>query len=197
MREPGGGFARYNPPSTIGNSTDSNLLWTLSTTASADNRALVRVSGGGSSQDVESANHNFRCIWPASRGDVLGEGNCYGPPDAVCFRSGSMIADSYDRVALDVAGAIAECRVYGGNLPDYRQATDLIHGALPNRSFAQIRLADVWYYELLTMLFTSGLLSWSGQGAADWTPSDIEGMALPHASTDLLHFRCIHDTRLR
>ncbi len=184
----------FNPHSFIGNTTDTNLLWTLSTTASSANRALVQVSGGGSGQDAEGASHNFRCIWASSRGEVLGEGNCYGPPDAACHRSDGMIADSYDRVALDVAGAIEECRHVGGGLPDFRQAMQLIHAGWPNGTGQYNRLADVWYDDFITGWRTSALNYWSGVGQSTWVQGPIPDF---YQSTDFLHFRCIHDTRLR
>ncbi len=186
--------ASGNPHDPIGDINSTSYLWTTTQTGSAGNRAQVRVSDGASTQAGEGASTFFRCIWPATRGDVLAGANCYGPPGDECFTSGTLSADKYDRVALDVAGAINECATLGGYLPDHRQAMKLIHDAWGNGSDAWLWLANAIYW--YSSNYGYSVFRWAGDGPPDWEYiySTWGSYSVP---TSFRPFRCVYDTGLR
>ncbi|MBN2498332.1 MAG: hypothetical protein JXR96_27325 [Deltaproteobacteria bacterium] len=195
--DPGDGSDPYfNPHGYAGNSTDTNPLWTTTHTSQPGQRALVQVAQGTSSQNAESASRHFRCIWPAERGDVLGGRNCYGPPGQECFTTDSgVVADTYDRVALDVAGAINDCASSGGHLPDLREITELVHSGWPNGTDGVCWTDEAIFHDAL-MTATYASYRWSGAGSSDWEYAGTggDGILLPE---DFIHFRCVYSERLR
>ena len=190
-----GARADGNPHWPIGDTNAISPLWTTTTTSVAGNRILVRVSDGAATQAAESSLQFFRCIWPSTRGDVLAASNCYGPPDDECFTTGSgLVADKYDRLAVDMAAAIEECGAVGGHLPDQRELAELIHAGLPNGSDTWIWMAepmywyDIGYGYATAKWLDAGLDTWEfanpGSGSLNW-PYDFSS------------FRCVYSTRLR
>jgi len=180
-----------NPHNSIGDVTSTSYLWTKMATGDAGRRAVVRISDGASTNSQTSTAQYYRCIWPSRRGDVLAKNNCYGPPGDECFRiSDGLIADSYDRVALDAATAISECLASGGHLADHREAIRLIHSGWPNGENQWLWLNEPMYW--YSNNYGYPLMRWSGDGPADWEYST--GMSSP---TNLRRFRCVYDQRLR
>lgn len=184
-----------NPHPPVGDITDVNFLWTGTRVADAGQRAVVRVSDGGSARAAETTTHYFRCIWPAIRGEVLSGDNCYGPAGEACFRTaGGVIADKYDRVALDVAGAVNECLASGGHLPDLREVMELQHGGWSNGT-------DTWNWMGEFVYFYNGgygyaLYKWNGEGHPEWSYANPGWGALSWAY-ELRPFRCVYSTLLR
>ena len=187
--------AEGNPHDPIGDVTSTSPLWTSTPAAGSGNRILVRVSDGASSQVAEDAVQYFRCIWPASRGDVLAASNCYGPPDDPCFRTGDgLLADRYDRAAADASAAMEECRAVGGRLPDQRELARLIQSGLDNGSDEWLWIAEPLYW--YSGGYGYAVVKWLDAGAPGWEPvyPDTASWSDPGS---FHRFRCVYSSRLR
>ncbi|RME26170.1 MAG: hypothetical protein D6806_06635, partial [Deltaproteobacteria bacterium] len=187
--------ASNNPHTAIGDINDTSYLWTITRVGQSGERALVRVSDGAATHAAETSQQYFRCIWPSSRSDVLGGANCYGPPDSPCFKTadGALVADKYDRVALDAAGAINECLAAGGRLPDHGEVMALMREGWPNGTNAWQWLGEFIYW------YNTGygypVYRWSGNGTSGWTYDSNNGGLSP--ATTYRNFRCVYSTLLK
>ena len=190
--------ASNNPHPSIGDVTSTSYLWTQTAARTAGQHVTVRISDGASLGQADTAATVYaRCIWPNQRGDVLEGRNCYGPPDSECFTtSGGLVADTYDRVALDAAAANQECRFSGGHLPSHREFLDMVHGGAPNGSdqWQWTSEADI-YFNGSTHLYGYDVVKWSGVGTGGWEYATTVGTWV--YGYNLYRFRCVYTPELR
>ncbi len=187
--------ATGNPHDPIGDINATSFLWTSSPVVQAGERSVVRVSDGAASHAVEGVAQYFRCVWPSTRGDVLANRNCYGPPGDECFYTpDGLTLDRYDRPAVDVVTAGHECLRLGGQLPDHRQFAKLMHSGAPEGSGLHLWLDDFVYWHSGNYGYALG--RWSGNAQADWE-FDNGPRGGVGAGTDYRPFRCVHDRTLR
>jgi len=187
--------ATGNPHDPIGDINATSYLWTSSPVTQAGERALVRVSDGGASHAPEATPQYVRCVWPSTRGDVLANRNCYGPPGDECFRSPDGLSlDSYDRPAVDVVTAGHECAAVGGHLAAHHELAELVHAGAPNGSDAYLWLDDFAYWYSGNYGYHLG--RWSGVGLPDWEYDQGVHGGVGYGS-DYRPFRCVHDRALR
>jgi hypothetical protein len=180
-----------------------NWLWTLTPGFSQGMVVVERLSDGVASQSCDNgcASFNYRCIWPASRGNVFGGNVCNGDPGTAgspldpCFRTGHHVTDRFDRVATYPASAATECSYYGGFVGSLRTFEELIHGGAPNGDFA----AYNWLTDpMFAGAFYSGLARWSGTGNFGWYwNNQLTGTAGLGGYGNLYRYRCVFNDLLR
>ena len=160
-------------------------------------------TGPGTSQEPRRCQWTgFRCIWPASRGNVFGGHACNGDPGTAgspldpCFRTGRHVTDRLDRPALYTASAAHECSFYGGFLTGLRAFDEIVRGGAPN--------GDLTTFSWLTepvfagRVFYQGLARWSGTGTTSWYWNDrIAGTASHDGGASPNRYRCVFNDLLR
>jgi hypothetical protein len=143
----------------------------------------------------------FRCIWPASAGDVFGGNSCNGDPGIPgnpsdpCFHTGRYTTDQSDRAPLYAASAAQECAFYGGWLPGLRSFEQIVHAGAPNGDGT----GTLWLMEAMyASYFKLALARWTGIGVPGWT---WDNQLTSTASLDFAHvphpFRCVFEDILR
>ncbi len=187
--------ASGNPHKTIGSTSNSNYLWTSTPSYQSSYRVTMRVSDGKLTAYKESSTRPYRCIWPGSISDVLYRGNCHGPPGKECFAtSDAMLADSYDRPALDMVSAAYECKQSGGHLPDSREFARLTHVGWTNGSNNWLWIQEPVYWYSGAYGYAMG--RWSGVGTSswDWRKSTYGTITYGYNKN---RFRCLYTPYLR
>ena len=139
----------------LGQSTDTEWLWTLVPAAEPSHHVLLKLSDGSTSHAhiTNTEAHNVRCVWPTSQGDALGGRSCYGDPLAVegpCFTDPvlGIRTDQYSRPAVHASAAAWECNFSGGRLPDNSEWGHLIHAGVTNNTdnhWLHTANAESWY----------------------------------------------------
>ncbi|MFT7624087.1 MAG: hypothetical protein ACI9WU_003273 [Myxococcota bacterium] len=107
-----------------------DFLWTLVPDSLPEHRIAVRLSDGAVSSLPEPDVVPYRCIWPASRGDLLDVTTCNGPQDYACQHMGLLRFDRVARPALPQPSAAWECAFDGGRLPTAREFAVMARGKL-------------------------------------------------------------------
>ncbi|HRE90615.1 MAG TPA: hypothetical protein PK095_15930 [Myxococcota bacterium] len=159
---------RSGGPNTIPFAT-AVYLWTNIPGYAVDTTATIRLTDGALSQtnSAGASALEYRCIWPTSKGSVLGNYSCSGPTNAgqePCFKAGRYTVDKQDRAFLYPSSAAEECRFYGGWLQSLRGFEELIHLGNPNGSNVYSWLMEPMY----AGAYYQAMGRWSGAGAPAW-----------------------------
>jgi hypothetical protein len=128
-------------------------------------RVVARLSDGGTSYGLETSSLPFRCIWPATRTNVLSGASCYGPPGASCLALGDLRIDALDRASMLHGQALEECALAGGHLLAFDEWIDAIEAGATGGSGQWMHAANAQY----DGRYGNALVSWSGTGSANWT----------------------------
>ncbi len=175
----------------------TDYLWTLVPSYQDDHHIVVRLSDGGiSATNISSdTKHYFRCIWPASKGDVFSGSACHGDALAPCFQTllGRYTVDQQDRLPLPNAAAAWECAFYGGRLPDMDDFASLVHAGAPNGSNNWQWLSVPAYWHSANWGLFLG--RWEGKGLETWK-FDYSGWGSLCQESDNRAFRCIYSDML-
>lgn len=180
-----------------------NYLWTTTPSYRLDFTVAERLSDGTVTDAADaSGSLAFRCIWPASHGNVFGGGACNGDPGAAaspldpCFRTGRHVSDRLDRPALYPASAAHECSFYGGFLTGLRSFEEIVHGGAPNGDFINYS----WLAEPMfsSAKFYQGVARWSGTGTTGWYwNSQVTATAMLAGAESPNRYRCVFNDLLR
>ncbi|MFV2061112.1 MAG: hypothetical protein ACC653_10540 [Gammaproteobacteria bacterium] len=197
------GATKYLPPIVDVGSANLNL-WTLNPATTIGHHTLVSIISADVSSDVETNPHEYRCIWPSLKGNVLSGRACYGNPAKPCFQdyvdstgtkvNEEMIADSEDRLALTMTAAITECQQAGGKLPDLREFAKLTHNEWKNGSNKWLWINDSMYWYNGGYGYALG--RWSGSATKSWQYQN-PAMGAVGVATKPRNFRCIYSTVVR
>jgi len=199
--------ARGNAPSnaiTSPSSPDVNL-WSLNPAPKTGQHTVVTIVNGVVKVQADTISNFYRCIWQATRTNVLSDRSCHGISSNNCYQvkvdlagnvsnNEDLIADSEDRVAMTMPSARAECQQAGGKLPDLREFTKLTHNSWPNGSNNFL-----WIDEALNWGSTGygyALGKWLGDGTPAWQ-FDSALYGSQSTSTAKHNFRCVYSTVVR
>jgi len=184
-------------------SPSGDFLWTHIPSYRLDHTVAELLSAGTVTDAADaSGSLAFRCIWPASRGNVFGGSACNGDPGTAgnpldpCFRAGHHVTDRLDRPALSAASAAHECTFYGGFLAGLRTFEEILHGGVPNGDAA----GWSWLAEpaFTNRDFFQGVARWSGTGTTGWYWNDrVAGTASLAATGSPNRYRCVFNDLLR
>jgi hypothetical protein len=168
----------------VGQSYQTNLLWTA-VARDVAYQFTVQLSSaivGGTAVTTPTA---FRCVCPAATPDSFAGSACNGPPGAECFALSGANAgyniDAEDRAPLSKGGAVRECAMARGALPDVFRYGEAIRGGLAGGSGAWLHTADDANH------LGDHLVRWSGVSTG-WAPA---GNVAITAMSDPLPFRCL------
>tara|TARA_B100001989_G_scaffold249841_1_gene225856 strand:+ start:10558 stop:14262 length:3705 start_codon:yes stop_codon:yes gene_type:complete len=172
----------------------TEYLWTFITTYRLDRKVTVRLSDGNTSNQIETNNSQYRCIWPSADYATNSKGfdsyRCNGKPGDTCQKVGPFQnIDKIDRPKLDYAAAANECSFYGASLPNLRDWTTAIHNGLENGS-------DGWLWLAKAMYWHSGghgaaQIRWKGKGTPRWYYYNSANFGSVTYTSNLRAFRCI------
>ena len=169
-------------------------LWSHAPEYRVNYRSLLRASDGAYTAVPETSAVAFRCIWPSSKGDVMGGRSCYGPANDPCYQSGRLRMDRYDRAALTAPAAAWECDQVGGRLPTESDLARLIHSGAPNGSNAWLWMNRPIYWYNGGYGYALG--RWSGVGPATWGyDAGTQGTLSYEYNPN--RFRCVFTDELR
>ena len=174
----------------IGQSINTEWLWTNISTYQEDNKVVIKVSNGETSNSNESTPRAFRCIWPNDDNSGFDEDRCNHKPGESCFKYDKYYnIDTVDRPALDYAAATNECMFYGASIPMLTEWSESIHDGLENgtNSWNWIGETIYWY----NGGYGSPLLRWSEIGTKDWYYSNASATASLSYQSNKNYFRCI------
>lgn len=176
----------------LGTAGTTAWLWSSVPWGTGIDHAVGRLSDGATSVVGDGVAIPFRCVWPASRTEVLSGAGCYGPPDAPCLALGDLRIDALDRVPLLQGQAVEECSLAGGHLLALDEWIDAIEAGATGGSGQWLHAANLQY----PGGFGNALVKWSGTGSSGWTftwgvSAEFTGVGTPRA------FRCGFSPTLR
>ena len=124
----------------VGQSYDSNYLWTNTLSRSAREN-IVRMSDGYGTYDSVTASYPYRCVCPVPVPTTFTGQNCFGPPGAPCFtltgiEGGKLNMDAYDRAPASAETAVLECEQAHGHVANTDQLVAAIQAGAPNGASA-------------------------------------------------------------
>lgn len=175
--------------SEIGDSYETNYLWSLTTWSEA-NKVRIRLTDGAVTNTAATSNAPYRCVWSNNPTTHFTGNHCYGEPGSECWtavHNGKMSMDTMNRPAMSYMAAVWECNYYYGHLATLQDYTENIRQGLPNGTGT----SGTWSW-------TSDHNSYRGAHIVRWTNNDTTFAAYGDnrqtwqtRGTSSYHFRCI------
>jgi hypothetical protein len=200
--------ARGNAPvNAITDPTAPNVdIWALNPSTATGQHTVVKIVTGAVSSQADTTPQFYRCVWEATRGNVLSGRACNGPAGSNCYQdrvdstgaksdNDELIADAVDRVAMSMPSARAECQQAGGKLPDLREFSKLTHNGWQNGSDNYLWIDEAMNWnDTATIGYALG--KWLNNGTGAWQyDSTVYGSKA--VATEQHNFRCVYSTVVR
>ncbi|MBN2693093.1 hypothetical protein JXR93_00395 [bacterium] len=173
----------------IGQTNNTEYLWTLLSEYSTDHRVLLRVSDGVVTNSLKTGKYAFRCIWPKDDNSGFDEDRCNRTPEGECFEYDKHYnIDTIDRPALTYSAAMEECNFYGASIPVFSEWSEAIHQNIDNGVNAWNWVAEsIYWYNQGT---GSPVVRWDSlTNTKNWTANNTNFSLSAH--TTRYNFRCI------
>ncbi|MFV2061309.1 MAG: hypothetical protein ACC653_11550 [Gammaproteobacteria bacterium] len=181
-------------------------IWALNPASETGAHAVVKIVSGAVSSVADTTLQFYRCVWEATRSNVLSGRACNGPAGNSCYQSkvdlagivtdnDDLIADATDRVAMTMPSARAECQQAGGKLPDLREFSKLTHSSWPNGSNNLLWIDESMNWND-TGTYGYALGKWLNNATPAWQ-YDNALYGSKDVATALHYFRCVYSTVVR